>query len=367
MKKTPHAVAEHGVTAAAAQGHNGMDGMDRDLHLLLEWPKADRAARWRASLGVSICLHFLIFVFGTRMASFVHREPTRERLRVVRVTPLYLPPDLLTQKAPNRGHVSKQIDLASLIAPQRAQQRVTAPRSGSVRKLEVPGKNPQNQSKPQPPRITAEAPNPKEIDQTPSVPQGAPDGLVAQAPPPPTPAEAPIVNSGIAQPAPNASPRLAPPKNSLQDVIRSMAHDPNGSHLQISDDGNNQPLPTAPGRQPNPGHLGSALELKSDPQGADFRPYLAQILTIVRRNWFSVLPESARMGLSRGHTVIQFVVNHDGSIPKLVIASASGLDSLDRAAVAGLSMSNPLPALPSDFKGPYIKLQLSFNYNSPSM
>lgn len=367
MKNTPHAVAEHGISATAARGHKGVEETPQDLHLLLEWPKADRTARWRASFGASICLHFLIFAFGTRMASFVHQKPARERIRVVRVTPLYLPPDLLTQKAPNRGHISKQIDLAGLIAPQKAQQRVTAPPPGSVRRLEVPGEKPDVQSRPQPPRITAEAPKLNQTDQTPSLPQGAPDGLLAQAPPTPTPPQVPIANPGIAEPAPNASPRLAPPKNSLQDVIRSIAHDSNGSHLQISDDGNGQPLPTAPGRQPNPGHLGSALELKSDPQGADFRPYLAQILTIVRRNWFSVLPQSARMGLSRGHTVIQFVVNHDGSIPKLVIASASGLDSLDRAAVAGLSMSNPLPALPIDFKGAYIKLQLSFNYNSPSM
>ena len=70
---------------------------------------------------------------------------------------------------------------------------------------------------------------------------------------------------------------------------------------------------------------------------------------------------------SHSSNAVSFVVNQDGSIPKLVIADPSGLDPLDRAAVAGLSMSNPLPPLPKDFKGPFIRLQFSFNYNLPSM
>ena len=34
----------------------------------------------------------------------------------------------------------------------------------------------------------------------------------------------------------------------------------------------------------------------SDPMGVDFKPYLIRILTAVRRNWFAVIPESARLG-----------------------------------------------------------------------
>ncbi len=173
-------------------------------------------------------------------------------------------------------------------------------------------------------------------------------------------------SSGIAEPKPDRPRQLAVPKNSVQDVIRSLAHDSTGSRLQISDE-NNQPKTALPGHDPSAGHMSSGLELQSDPQGADFRPYLTQILTIVKRNWFSVLPESARLGILRGHTILQFVVNQDGSIPKLVIVSPSGLQPLDRAAVAGLSMSNPLPPLPREFKGPSIRLQFSFNYNLPSM
>lgn len=110
----------------------------------------------------------------------------------------------------------------------------------------------------------------------------------------------------------------------------------------------------------------SAVELKSDPEGADFKPYLQQILAIVRANWRRAMPESARMGLVHGRTVMEFVIDRDGNMPKIVIAEYSGTDALDRAAAAGLTMSNPLPPLPASFKGGQVRLAFTFAYNMPS-
>ncbi len=112
-----------------------------------------------------------------------------------------------------------------------------------------------------------------------------------------------------------------------------------------------------------PSNSGSVVELLSDPRGVDFRPYLTQILANVRRNWFAVIPESARLGMSRGRTLIQFSVARNGSVPKLVIAKSSGAASLDRAAVAGISASNPFPPLPNEYLGGDIRLQFTFLYN----
>ena len=53
-----------------------------------------------------------------------------------------------------------------------------------------------------------------------------------------------------------------------------------------------------------------------------------------------------------------------GSVPKLVIATSSGTEAFDRAAVAGVSASNPFPPLPAEFKGDQIRLQLAFSYNA---
>jgi len=109
----------------------------------------------------------------------------------------------------------------------------------------------------------------------------------------------------------------------------------------------------------------SSLELLSDPQGVDFRPYLIGILSTVRRNWLAVMPESARLG-RRGKVQIQFAISRDGRVPKLVIALPSGTDALDRAAVAGVSASNPFPPLPPGFRGDQVRLQFTFLYNMPT-
>ena len=115
---------------------------------------------------------------------------------------------------------------------------------------------------------------------------------------------------------------------------------------------------------PSPGRQASNLELLSDPMGVDFRPYLIKILAAVRRNWFAVMPESAKWG-RQGRVTIQFAIARNGAVPKLVIVGHSGTDSLDRAAVAGISASNPFPPLPTEFRGERVLLQFNFLYNAP--
>jgi TonB family protein len=114
---------------------------------------------------------------------------------------------------------------------------------------------------------------------------------------------------------------------------------------------------------PPPNKTASTLELISDPMGVDFRPYLIRILATVRRNWYAVMPESAKLG-RRGRTTIQFSIDRSGRVPKLVIASPSGAESLDRAAVASISASHPFPPLPGEFRGAEVRLQFNFSYGS---
>ncbi len=115
---------------------------------------------------------------------------------------------------------------------------------------------------------------------------------------------------------------------------------------------------------PSPGNVGSGLELLSDPKGVDFRPYLLQVLNSVRRNWYAVIPESARLGMEKGRSAIQFSISRVGDVPKLVIASSSGSQPLDRAAVAGISASLPFPPLPAEYTGNEVRLQFVFLYNT---
>ena len=48
-----------------------------------------------------------------------------------------------------------------------------------------------------------------------------------------------------------------------------------------------------------------------------------------------------------------------------MISSASGTEALDRAAVAGISASQPFPPFPTEYKGDKITLQFNFAYNMP--
>ena len=98
--------------------------------------------------------------------------------------------------------------------------------------------------------------------------------------------------------------------------------------------------------------------------GVDFRPYLLQVLAAVRRNWFAVYPEAARLG-QRGQVTLEFAIAKQGTMTKVVFSGQSGAKALDQAAVAAISASNPLPPLPTEFKGDRVVLQMTFMYNMP--
>jgi TonB family protein len=100
----------------------------------------------------------------------------------------------------------------------------------------------------------------------------------------------------------------------------------------------------------------------SDTRGVDFGPYLARVVYIVRRNWYAVIPESARLG-EKGRVGIVFEILKDGSVPQMRLVASSGSDPLDRAAVAGIRASIPFPPLPEQFTGKHLVLQFIFLYN----
>ncbi len=117
-------------------------------------------------------------------------------------------------------------------------------------------------------------------------------------------------------------------------------------------------------RSPSQGRLATNATILSDPQGVDFTSYMLKVLAAVKRNWFAIYPESARLG-SRGKVALVLSIDRSGNIPSLKISMPSGILALDRAAVAGVSASQPLPSLPAEFRGNQIMLQLVFAYNMP--
>jgi TonB family protein len=106
------------------------------------------------------------------------------------------------------------------------------------------------------------------------------------------------------------------------------------------------------------------LEVLSDTQGVDFGPYLSRVVEAVRRNWYAIIPESARPPLlKRGKVAIQFVILPTGKVAGLQYTGSSGDIALDRAAWGGITASDPFAPLPSAFHGPYLALRFHFYYN----
>jgi TonB family protein len=244
------------------------------------------------------------------------------------VTPLILPLTALTQTDPNKGKLNKEFDVVASEARKRIQ-------------------------------ISPGADQPKPFSPPPPPPAPAPKPLVVPEPPK---IENKAAKPDLPQIAQTLPPRIQPverpklvPKATAEDAIRGVM----GGGASGRPGGPGSDLPSSSGLQPN------NMQLLSDPMGVDFKPYLAQVLASVKRYWIAIWPESARQGRS-GRVVIQFSIDHFGTVPKLVIASGSGVDTLDHAAVAAIAGSVPFPILPRDYKGDLIKLQLNFAYNMPN-
>ena len=334
---------------------------DSGPNLLLDWhPESSGSRRWlQAGIG-SVAVHIVLFAIALGIGSL---DPPRLQTvpeiisNIQRVT-LIVPSDL-TQKEPNKSKVSKEVNVEDLKPRPASQQRLPpapAPRAfkpPEPRKTETP-----KPGTPEPPKIEA-------ASVPPSLPPPA-AGVPKPKPPEIQPEEKPKLafeTPGQHGTSPDPSQSKIPlPKTTVQDAIHDVARAGRQGNLSVGDIDQPPNLPESQKLPQVPGTPGSSLELLSDPLGVDFKPYLTQILARVRKNWFAVIPESARLG-SRGVVLLQFIIDHDGQVPKLVIAMPSGTEALDRAAVAGISASVPFPPLPVQFKGKEVRLQFSFKYN----
>lgn len=105
-----------------------------------------------------------------------------------------------------------------------------------------------------------------------------------------------------------------------------------------------------------------APTILSDTRGVDFGPYLSRLLFAIRRNWYMVIPEVARLG-KKGRVVFVFDILRDGDVKEINMVLSSGNFPLDNAALASIKMSIPAPPLPEEFTGPLLRLQFTYLYN----
>ena len=323
-----------------------------ELRLLLNWTTDADQARTRRAGIYSIAAHAVAIVILLLMP----RQAFQTAPAAHRVTPLIAPPTELTQRTPNRGKISKEFNVEALRPKPRIQVPPSPPSTSRPKAPAMrtpPPKPAQPAAMPEPPKIEAAK------DNGPKLPEGM------QAPPPPQiqTEEKPKLafeTPGAASSGKNQGlGKVAPPSSSVSEAVRSVSRGSSGGGISVGDI---ETGPEAINQPPSPGKQGSNLELLSDPMGVDFRPYLMQILQTVRRNWFSVMPESAKLGRT-GKVALQFAIAKNGEVTKIVYATESGVEAFDRAAVASISMSNPFPPLPTEFRGNVVRLQFTFSYN----
>lgn len=338
--------------------------VEAELNLLTDWGDAEGSARRRTAMVGTVLVHLAVIGGLVAVPPNVVEQPKPEppRQHVTLLEPL----TELTQKTLNKGKITKEFEsrlelprtaVQSPVSPPVTQPKPQAPRKAVIPETLAPKPQAPAPALPEPPRIDTsvkEQPRPE----LPTIAQSAP-------PPPPQiqTAEKPKLSlDNVPPPAagpPPGQPRIAVPSTSVNDAIRDLGRQ--GSTTVIGDPGASGSGYGSITQSPTPGTPLANIELKFDPQGVDFVPYVRQVLATVKRNWMAVMPQSVKLG-RRGKVVIQFSIRKDGVVDKLVYAQNSGADALDKAAVAGVSASAPFPPLPAQFKGDRIVLQLNFVY-----
>ena len=293
---------------------------EADLHLLTDWAEPGRSARIGRSAVLSLITHaaailFLLFMPETFM------QPARPKEQEPLITPLVLPPLTLTQKEPNADKIVREFRSPDLTPRVKApagpspEPQAAAPRKAAVIPPPPPKAAPQN-ALPEPPKVEISASEPKLTlpVQTPQVPQ------------PKGPAFEDVGGTGSG--APGGVPGLA--------ALNGLSGAAGGPGVNLN------------GTSPVPSSGAELPQLLSDPQGVDFRPYLAQVLAAVKRYWLSILPRTGH----RGYVSVQFAIERDGTVGKVAFAQQTGDQALDRTLDRrDQRQAGPFGPLPVQYRG----------------
>jgi len=310
-----------------------------EVNLLVK-PVEERVSNWRWVARVSsIVFHTTLLVFILLEPKlFPYKPPSQAELELARrqLSFVYLPPSVW--EVPKLPRPSAEPTSPQMRIDPRVLRQVAPP---TAEPQPLPGA-------PEPERVQRDlpaAPTPQ-LPGAESQPRGSPLRLERPKSP-----EAP---SGL------VLPRVSPGKaleESLRGALKGRGGDSSGF---------GEPVPSTPGGGGGTGYLGGNVEMLTPTEGVDFTNYLARVLASVKRNWYAVIPESARLG-EKGRVVLQFRILRDGTVPfpEPVLVATSGKEPLDRAALSSIRASNPFEPLPPAFSGPYIELRFIFLYNLP--
>jgi TonB family protein len=321
--------------------------VDYDTHELLErisqYEDERRWQRIREGIWISILAHIAFFALLYAIPRYVlHQNALIDPIQAIKnrkdLTYLDELPDALKEiqkvkpKLPPIKPADTQVDKKTLEA---------------LKALE----------KPKPP---APAPAPQQqADNTP------PPAPVAQPQPQPQPAAPPSAALPVANPPlaletprpapvparPNFSLNSGNPADQLRQAMRDSANPGSGTGVRGP----------APGKDPRGG---SGARILSDTQGVDFDPWLQKLVRETYRTWDPLIPDEVLPPINkRGEVAIVFTVLPNGRLQpvSMHLVGRSGDVALDRAAWGAIESAD-YPALPHEFHGPNIQIELVFDY-----
>lgn len=311
-----------------------------EVNLMAKPVEESTAATWNAvARAASIAFHFVVILLILLAPKIFPYHPPSDAEIARTITDLYIPSDLnRIEKAP------------SAPAPKSPVMKVD-PRL--LRRLAPP-----HEAQPAPPQ-------PEPLRESPAPAKPSPAAPMSQ----PHPAESPIRPQ---TPPPDPAPSLVLPQFSPGKALRESMQE------ALKGGGSESATSAGPigrgssggggygGGGAGQGFAGNAVTILTPTEGVDFTTYINRVLAEVKRNWYSVMPESARLG-DQGKVVLQFRIMRNGVVPdqEPVMMGSSGKEPLDRAAASSIRASTPFEPLPSAFSGPYIELRFIFLYNIP--
>ncbi len=320
---------------------------DWEPHLLLELETERTSSRRRETFLLSVIAHLLVVLLVITQPDLFRRaleEVGVSQPRPQDVTLLYQPPDLPEVETPPDTPVLSDRN-------RRAQPGVEEPQPPLEYRPPVPP--------PLPPGFLEREMEERAMGELPEI--GLPEFPETSDDPPEERAELEPVQPPETTPteAKLTLLQIVPPSRGTDAILKGMAKE------RASGGGGRSFQGGFPSTGPqNPNLYIPGPQILSDTMGVDFHPYLLRMLALVRRNWYAVIPEIARLG-RQGRVVLQFSILRDGSVPDLILAEGSGTRSLDGAALASIQLSNPFPALPQEFPGEDIRMQFTYLYNLP--
>ena len=322
----------------------------REMHdaptLLIQLQDDLSRSRLREAFWISVVVHLTLVLLIINSPKFEKYLPKRavvvvspnDWMRQKELTYLELPPDQQkVTKRPNTDKISDKDRIATSRTPQLNREELkkilASPRPGT------PGA-PMPQPTPPAPAVAENTPAP---EQQPPPRAPSAQGQVAKLQTPPMGPRKPF-NTGS----------LSPGSAIAQAGQAAIAN--RGGYV-----GDGGDFGLGQGRQPA---AVGALDILSDTRGVDFGPYLKHVVDEVRRNWYNIIPESARAPLmKKGKVSIQFFIMKNGTVRGMALVSTSGDTALDRGAWGGITASNPFPPLPPEFGGENLELRFHFFYN----